>query len=102
MKYFFSQLLGSNIKSTKIILKIFFSEYIVLKCLKKTGTTGTPKKTASPCCVYDFTLFDEITQAEVRKTLSILCKKYCFQLEKGEQTEKLHFQGRMSLKNKKE
>ena len=68
---------------------------------KKTGTTGTPKKTASPCCVYDFTLFDEITQAEVRKTLSILCKKYCFQLEKGEQTEKLHFQGRMSLKNKK-
>jgi len=53
------------------------------------------------CCTYDFTLFDELTPTEVRSSLKDLCKKYCFQLEVGEQTQRRHFQGRMSLKVKK-
>jgi len=53
------------------------------------------------CCVYDFTLFDEIDVSLVRSTLLDLCKKYCFQLECGEETKRNHYQGRMSLKCKK-
>lgn len=68
------------------------------KCSKKV-----PKKESqqSACCSYDFTLFDETSEQEIRKLLNEITKKYCFQLEKGEETGKLHFQGRFSLKIKK-
>lgn len=72
---------------------------------KKAGTTGTSeaatKKTQTPCCVYDFTLFDDIESSTVKLHLKQLAKKYCFQREKGEETGKLHYQGRLSLKCKK-
>lgn len=67
----------------------------------------------SRCCVYDFTLFypkyweyDETDEAYhtgilfIRNTLMAECKKYCFQLEKGEKTGRYHLQGRFSLKEK--
>lgn len=67
-----------------------------------SGTKPAQKKTAqSACCVYDFTLFDELSAQKIRDTLKDISKKYCFQLEKGEKTERLHFQGRLSLKIKK-
>ena len=59
------------------------------------------KQSNSPCCVYDFTLFDEVTQLTVRNVLKTICKKYCFQLEKGDKTGRQHFQGRISLMTKK-
>lgn len=59
------------------------------------------KKQQSPCCVYDFTLFDNKNHHLIRKQLSEVSKKYCFQLEQGEKTGTKHYQGRMSLKHKK-
>lgn len=53
------------------------------------------------CCTYDFTLFDDISTQNVRVTLKKIAKKYCFQLEKGSETNRNHFQGRLSLKLKK-
>ena len=56
------------------------------------------------CCTYDFTLFDTDTLQvhDIRATLSDICKSYAFQLEKGTENETLHYQGRMSLKVKKD
>lgn len=53
------------------------------------------------CCVYDFTLFDEVTVEAVREVLKKYCKQYCFQLEEGEETHRRHYQGRISLMVKK-
>lgn len=52
--------------------------------------------------VYDFTLrWDEETTVDVVKArLNDVAKKWCFQLEQGEETGYLHYQGRMSLKVK--
>lgn len=52
------------------------------------------------CCVYDFTFFSEEDESSIIKTLREHCKKFSFQLERGEKTEKLHYQGRFSLKRK--
>lgn len=68
--------------------------------LKSKKVTAT-KKQESQCCVYDFTLFDDLNTKDIRSILSDHCKKYCFQLEEGEETNKRHYQGRMSLKVKK-
>lgn len=57
--------------------------------------------TTTQCCRWDFTLWDEISANEVRKTLKEYCKKYCFQQEQGEKSGGIHFQGRFSLKLKK-
>lgn len=52
-------------------------------------------------CVYDFTIPQEkINVDELKLLLKELCKHWCFQLEKGEETGYLHYQGRMSLKVK--
>ncbi|QMW68723.1 replication-associated protein [Crucivirus-241] len=63
----------------------------------KEGGTGQ-----NACCVYDFTYFgvDVMSVDNMRDTLSKISKKYCFQLEKGNNTDKLHYQGRFSLKEK--
>ena len=54
---------------------------------------------ASACCVWDFTIPNMNNKREkITKLLESTCKKWCFQLEKGEQTGHLHFQGRLSLK----
>lgn len=63
--------------------------------------TVTKKTTYNACCVYDFTLFDDTSVQNIRKVLTDLCKKYTFQLEKGEKKGTLHYQGRFSLKIKK-
>lgn len=56
----------------------------------------------SNVCCYDFTVGKKfITKDALIKILSKNCKKYSFQLEKGEETNYLHFQGRFSLKIKK-
>ena len=68
---------------------------------KSSNKTSTKKIVKAACCVYDFTLFDEITPQNLRIKLKEYCKKYCFQREKGEKTDKLHYQGRLSLKLKK-
>lgn len=53
------------------------------------------------CCVFDFTLFQEFaTKETIMEWLKQKCKKWAFQLEKGEESSKLHFQGRFSLKSK--
>lgn len=71
------------------------------------------------CYVWDFTLWYESryavsesgeyilddstteTISEIKDTLNDLCKSWTFQLEKGKQSSKTHFQGRISLKTKK-
>lgn len=64
----------------------------------KSSTTSN-MTTGGPCCVYDFTcpLMDK---EEIIVWLKDNCKKWTFQLEKGESGYE-HFQGRMSLKIKK-
>lgn len=57
--------------------------------------------TQSAICVWDFTIHNVKPVDELRELLSEHCKKYCFQLEKGEKTGKEHYQGRISLKTKK-
>ena len=53
------------------------------------------------CAVFDFRMNQEYaTQAEIVEQCVKLGKKWCFQLEKGEQTGYMHWQGRISLKNK--
>lgn len=51
------------------------------------------------CCVWDFTVHGD----DHKSLIAILkkhCKKWCVQLEKGEETGKLHLQGRCSFKTK--
>lgn len=53
------------------------------------------------CCTYDFTSYcnteDTKRSLEMMKKLREVCKKWCFQLERGESNGLLHFQGRISL-----
>lgn len=59
------------------------------------------KTNASACCVWDFTIHDEeLSAQEVRGWLLDIAKKWCYQRERGEESGKLHFQGRLSLKTK--
>lgn len=59
-------------------------------------------KQENAVCRFDFTLMAEnIGVQKVRDVLSPICKEYVFQLEQGEQTGKIHYQGRFSLKVKK-
>lgn len=56
----------------------------------------------SPCCTYDFTASAElITLENLKSFLNNYAKKWIFQKEKGETTDYIHYQGRMSLKIKK-
>jgi len=56
---------------------------------------------SNPVSVFDFTIgADELDKNIVIKMCNDLCKKWVFQLEKGEETGYLHYQGRVSLKNK--
>lgn len=61
------------------------------------------------CCCYDFTIFltqngKEIWREDehpvLKKQLNEICKEGNFQLEKGNTSGKLHWQGRISLKKK--
>lgn len=54
----------------------------------------------SACCVYDFTLSNICEINELKNVLKKNCKKWCFQLERGESNYE-HYQGRFSLKVKK-
>lgn len=55
----------------------------------------------NPVATWDFTLFEEYCERSVLLAwIKENCKKWCFQLERGERTSKLHFQGRVSLKVK--
>lgn len=58
----------------------------------------------SACFVYDFTLFwpgDERPDVGTFcRHLSEHCKKYAFQMERAPTTDRLHYQGRFSLKEK--
>lgn len=65
------------------------------------STKVTKKNVTNACCVYDFTLFDDISTMDVRQSLKDLCKKYCFQKEQGSESGTIHYQGRISLKIKK-
>lgn len=67
----------------------------------KVAQRKNTKKPPTQCCRYDITIWDDISANEVRKILNEFCKKYCFQQEKGEKNEGIHFQGRVSLKQKK-
>ncbi|AXH74683.1 MAG: putative viral replication protein [Cressdnaviricota sp.] len=52
------------------------------------------------CCVWDFTAPSENNDSnEIKNMLRENCKKWCFQLERGE-TGYEHYQGRVSLKTK--
>lgn len=56
----------------------------------------------NPCCVWDFTIGEnKIELQELKDILMKECKKWTFQLEKGDKTGYLHYQGRFSLKIKK-
>lgn len=71
------------------------------KTIEKNVSKVTKSKGKGQVCTYDFTLFDEISIIGIRNTLKEVAKKYAFQQEKGEETGRLHFQGRISLKVKK-
>ncbi len=54
----------------------------------------------SACCIYDFTSYEE-NKEDIKKWCNKFCKKWTFQQERCPSTERLHFQGRVSLKQKK-
>jgi len=60
----------------------------------------------SRMCVHDFTInlpdLDDYGESiyQLHTQLRKICKKYTFQLEKGEKKGRMHFQGRLSLKEK--
>lgn len=55
----------------------------------------------NPICNYAFRFSaDAITLNDLKMHLNVLCKAWVFQLEEGEQTGYLHYQGRFSLKTK--
>lgn len=59
------------------------------------------KTQSTQCCVWDFTSYDtNLTPDQIRTEISKHCKKYSFQLEKGEKNGKNHWQGRVSFKQK--
>lgn len=49
----------------------------------------------------DGLIINEDSAKTLKQLLSRHCKKWCFQLEKGSENERFHFQGRASLKIKK-
>lgn len=53
-------------------------------------------------CSWDFTIPRKSVkdEEEVKMKLKEICKMWCFQLEKGEKTEFMHYQGRVSFKLK--
>lgn len=53
-----------------------------------------------PMCVWDFTSY-ETEISVIKKWCKKYCKKWCFQTELCPTTERQHFQGRVSLKQKK-
>ena len=56
----------------------------------------------SALCVYDLTISQkQASKLEIMETFKKHCKKWCFQLEKGEKTGYMHYQCRISLKTKK-
>jgi len=62
--------------------------------------TEAPKN--NPLRVFDFTIHltktnESLTSGEVIDVIKDLAKKWVFQLERGEKSGKLHFQGRLSL-----
>jgi len=64
--------------------------------------TDTRTDMTNPCATYDFTIPEYSTSKEmIEGWLKENCKRWCFQLEEGEETGYLHYQGRISLKNKK-
>lgn len=66
----------------------------------------TEKKQTNKCCVYDFTIHEGHIPNEnwnehyIAEILEEHCKKWAFQLEQGEKSGKIHWQGRFSLKEK--
>lgn len=57
--------------------------------------------TSNPVAVWDFTLSCEKWEFEdLRKWLTINCKRWCFQKERGEETGYVHWQGRVSMAKK--
>jgi len=72
---------------------------IVIKDSKSTEKIQT-----SPCVTYDFTAHENAEDLKFRfkmiESLNRLCKKWAFQREKGEEKGQLHWQGRISLKDK--
>lgn len=59
--------------------------------------------TKNAICIWDFTQHDleEWGIDETKNWCREHCKKWCFQLERGEKTGKLHLQGKISLGTKK-
>jgi len=54
--------------------------------------------TTNAICTFDFTAKGETnTHLSIIESLSKHCKAFVFQLEKGEQTGYVHYQGRVSL-----
>lgn len=61
-------------------------------------------KVSSSCSMYDFRITiqpKELSYRNVISCLKVISKKFVFQLEKGEETKRLHYQGRLSLIKKK-
>lgn len=57
--------------------------------------------TKNPICTWDFTVHNKyISKDTLDEWLKANCKKWCYQLELGEETKQEHFQGRVSLKMK--
>lgn len=57
--------------------------------------------TDNACCVWDFSFPEErATVDELKEKLKEFCKGWAFQLEKGDKTGYMHYQGRVSLKVK--
>lgn len=58
--------------------------------------------TENAVCTWDFTSYDFLDDhTKVIEKLNKCAKKWCFQLERGTESGKLHYQGRFSLKIKK-
>lgn len=65
---------------------------------KMTKTLATDKVYNNPICMWDFRMnANDLEYEKVVEQLKKISKKFVFQLEKGEQTGYLHYQGRMSL-----
>lgn len=64
--------------------------------------TNQGVKREAATCVHDITIHSATLKQvdKVREIFNGICKKYAFQLEKGEKTGKLHFQCRVSLRER--
>lgn len=70
---------------------------------EKTMTHGEcMKKTSTPCVSYDITIPAHLYERhdDLVIKLSVLCKNWVFQKEKGEQTDYLHYQCRVRIMKK--